>query len=99
MELTGKKILIIVENLPVPFDRRVWQEATSLKKFGAEVFIICPKAKNYDKSYELIEGIHVYRHFLITEGKGVFGYILEYSCALFFQFLLTFKIFILVCLL
>jgi hypothetical protein len=32
-----KKVLIIVENLPVPFDRRVWMEATTLQKAGYEV--------------------------------------------------------------
>jgi hypothetical protein len=43
--LTGKKILIIVENLPVPFDRRVWQESLALVGAGAEVSVICPKGK------------------------------------------------------
>ena len=38
-----KKILIIVQNLPVPFDRRVWMEATSLQKEGFVVSVICPK--------------------------------------------------------
>jgi hypothetical protein len=40
-----KKVLIIVENLPVPFDRRVWQEATTLSKNGYTVSIICPKTE------------------------------------------------------
>jgi hypothetical protein len=37
------RILIIVENLPVPFDRRVWSEATTLRDHGHSVFVICPK--------------------------------------------------------
>ena len=45
MEFEGKHILIIVENLPVPFDRRVWQEANTLKDNGAKVSIICPAMK------------------------------------------------------
>ena len=44
--LTGKKILVIVENLPVPFDRRVWQEALALAAAGAEVLVICPISAN-----------------------------------------------------
>ena len=45
----GRKILIIVENLPVPFDTRVWQEATTLVKNGYTVSVICPKGKGYEK--------------------------------------------------
>ena len=41
----GRKVLIIVENLPVPFDRRVWQEATALVRHGYQVSIICPVMK------------------------------------------------------
>ena len=40
--LSARKVLMIVENLPVPFDRRVWQEARALRDAGAEVSIICP---------------------------------------------------------
>ena len=87
-----KHILIIVENLPVPFDRRVWQEANTLKEHGAFVSVICPKMKGYDKSFEQINGIDIYRHYL-REGSGLTGYLLEYSTALFWEFFLSFKIF------
>ncbi len=89
-----KRILIIVENLPLPFDRRVWQEANTLKNAGYEVFIICPVGKGYEKRYEEINGIHIYRHPLPLEGSGVLGYVLEYSCALFWEFYLALKIFL-----
>ncbi len=89
------KILIIVENLPVPFDRRVWQEATALKKNGHTVSVICPAMKGYDKPFEIINGIHVYRHPLPVEGNGAFGYLIEYSLALFFQFMLSIKVLVL----
>ncbi len=92
-EFAGKKVLIIVENLPVPFDRRVWQEAIALKQQGMEVFIICPKMKGYTKSYECIDGIHIYRHPL-PEAKGKFNYLVEYGFALFWEFFLALKIFI-----
>ena len=92
MEFAGKHILIIIENLPAPFDRRVWQEATTLKENGAEVSIICPKMKGYDKSFEVIEEIEIYRHSL-KEGKGAIGYLIEYSQAIFWELFLAFKIF------
>ncbi len=90
---TGKHILIIVENLPLPFDRRVWQEANTLKENGAEVSVICPKMKGYTKSYECLNGIHIYRHPLPLEARGALGYIREYFAALFWEFVLSWKIF------
>lgn len=90
---TGKHILIVVENLPVPFDRRVWQEATTLKEHGADVSIICPVMKGYNKRYEVLNGIEIYRHPL-SEGKGVMGYFKEYATALFWEFTLSLKIFL-----
>jgi glycosyltransferase involved in cell wall biosynthesis len=89
----NKHILIIVENLPVPFDRRVWQEANTLKDNGAKVSIICPKMKDYTNSYEVIDGIEIYRHSLPLEARGAFGYLLEYSVALFWEFFLSWKIY------
>jgi glycosyltransferase involved in cell wall biosynthesis len=87
------KVLIIVENLPVPFDRRVWQEATALKNNGYSVCVICPAMEGYMKKYELIEGIHIYRHPLTMEGSNALGYLFEYSSALYYQFVLSLKIF------
>ncbi|MBI4652627.1 glycosyltransferase, partial [Candidatus Desantisbacteria bacterium] len=91
-EFAGKKILIIVENLPSPFDRRVWQEATALRDNGAKVSIICPTGKGYEKKYELIDDIAIYRHSLPLEADGAIGYLLEYSSALFWEFILSFKV-------
>jgi glycosyltransferase involved in cell wall biosynthesis len=88
----GKHILIIVENLPVPFDRRVWAEANTLTEYGAAVSVICPKMKGYTRSYERINGIEIYRHPLY-EGKGALGYLIEYTMALFWEFTLAWKIF------
>ncbi len=86
------KILIIVENLPVPFDTRVWQEANALTEAGYKVSIICPKGKGYNKSYELIHDISIYRHPMPNEGSGVASYLIEYSCALFWELILAVKI-------
>jgi glycosyltransferase involved in cell wall biosynthesis len=80
-----KKVLIIVENLPVPFDRRVWMEATTLQKAGYEVAVISPTGNGFDKDYEVIEQIHIYRHPLPPEESSVIGYLREYSWAINWQ--------------
>lgn len=83
----NRKILIIVENLPVPFDSRVWKEATSLRNAGYEVTVLCPRGKGYRKGYESIDGIHIYRHPMPKEGNSAWGYLWEYSIALIWEFL------------
>lgn len=88
-----KKVLIIVENLPVPFDTRVWQEANALKDEGYKVSIICPIGKGYKEKREVINGISIYRHSLPMEGHGKIGFLVEYSIALFLEFMLSLKIF------
>jgi len=78
-----RRILILVENLPSPFDRRVWQEATTLHESGYGVSIICPTGKGCEKRHEIINGIHIYRYDLPVEGAGARGYAIEYAAALF----------------
>ena len=77
-----RKVLIIVENLPVPFDTRVWQEATTLAANGYVVSVICPKGKGYTAEEEILEGVHIFRHDLSEEGNGPVGYLREYFTAL-----------------
>jgi len=89
----GKHILIIIENLPAPFDRRVWQEATTLKDHGAKVTIICPQMKGYTERYLCIDNIEIFRHPLPLEGRGIWGYVLEYSAALFWQTVLCIRVY------
>ncbi len=86
-----KHVLILVENLPVPFDRRVWQEATALVQKGYEVSVVCPRTRGYNQRYEVLEGVHIYRHFLPFEANGVAGFILEYTTALAGQLMLAIK--------
>jgi glycosyltransferase involved in cell wall biosynthesis len=86
------RVLIIVENLPCPFDRRVWQEALALRAQGHEVSIICPKGRGYDKSYELLEGVHIHRHRLPLEADSALGYGLEYALALCMELALATRI-------
>ena len=94
-EATGSRtgrILIVVENLPVPFDRRVWAEATTLAAAGYTVSVICPKGKGYEADYELLEGVHVYRHPLPAEGNGALGYLQEYGAALWHELRLALRV-------
>lgn len=87
-----RRVLIIVQNLPVPFDRRVWQEATALRDQGYGVAVICPKGVGCEREYEHIDGIDIYRHPLLFEAQSAFGYFIEYSLALFWEFVLATKI-------
>jgi glycosyltransferase involved in cell wall biosynthesis len=88
----ARRVLIIVENLPCPFDRRVWQEARTLAAAGYTVSIICPKGRGYESSREDLEGIAIYRHSLPFEAAGALGYALEYSWALLAEFWLSLRV-------
>ncbi|MBL4807629.1 MAG: glycosyltransferase family 4 protein [Rhodobacteraceae bacterium] len=90
--LKGLRTLIVVENLPVPFDRRVWMEATTLAAAGATVSVICPKGAGFDDSIWEGEGVKVYRHSLPLDASGALGYLLEYGAALFWETVLTIRI-------
>ncbi len=84
MSLKTKRVLIIAENLPVPFDHRDWLESQALRDAGYEVTVICPAIKGFSKPYEVLDGITVYRHPLPVEGgSGALGYLQEYSIAFF----------------
>src|SRR5579863_3972250 len=87
-----RSCVIIVENLPVPFDRRVWQEAQALHRAGWTVSVICPTNNDYPKAFEVIDDIAIYRHPLPLEGQGGMAYLREYSAALFHEFRLLFKV-------
>jgi glycosyltransferase involved in cell wall biosynthesis len=87
-----KRVLILVENLPSPFDRRVWQEANALKDAGYTVSIICPTGRGYEKKHEVIDDIAIYRYNLPMEAEGAVGYALEYGVALFWSFVLSWRV-------
>jgi len=81
-------ICIIVENLAVPADRRVWLEANALAEAGYQVSIICPKGRGFNLSRETLNGIEIYRHSSFNS-VGVCGHIFEYFWALAAEFLLA----------
>jgi len=89
---TQQSVLIIVENLTVPIDRRVWQEARTLLEAGYRVSVICPKGKGFDRGRETLAGIEIYRHRL-WEASGPLGYLIEYSWALAAEFYLALKVY------
>jgi glycosyltransferase involved in cell wall biosynthesis len=92
--MAGKRVLILVENLPSPFDRRVWQEANALRDAGYTVSIICPTGKGYEAKYEEIDGIAILRYDLPMEAEGAAGYAIEYAAALFWTFVLSWRVFL-----
>ena len=79
----GRKALILVENLSVPFDRRVWQESTALRDAGWEVHVICPQGTKRDTEPEAeIDGVRIHRYPLVAATGGPLGYVREYGSAL-----------------
>jgi len=91
--LAGRRVLILVENLPVPLDRRVWQEAGSLRDAGAEVAVICPAMAGWTARRELRDGVLILRYPQGVEAEGALGYLLEYGWALACQFWLSLRLF------
>ena len=87
-----RRVLILVENLPSPFDRRVWQEACALRDGGYEVSVISPTGRGCERKHEVIGGIHIWRYRLPVEASGAAGYAVEYGAALLQSFLLSLKV-------
>ncbi len=88
-----RKILMLVENLPVPADFRVWAEATTLRDQGFQVSVICPKGSTqYRESYVCVDNIHIYRYQLPTATNKFASYIGEFSIALLMTFCLSFTV-------
>jgi len=85
-------VLFILENLPVPLDRRAWQEARALREAGYLVSVICPRNEKHPEPVEVIDGIHIFRHWLPPEARGVSGYFYEYTAALFWEFVLACRV-------
>jgi glycosyltransferase involved in cell wall biosynthesis len=76
-------VLILVENLPVPFDRRVWQESRALTEAGWTVTVICPMGTAATEPDVVLEGVHVLRYPLRTADGGPAGFLREYGSAMF----------------
>ena len=76
-------VLIVVENMSVPADRRVWMEARALVSLGYRVSVVCPQGKDRDTSEsEQRDGVSIHRFPLREAGGGAWSYLGEYGSAL-----------------
>ncbi|MCW1959909.1 MAG: glycosyltransferase family 4 protein [Mycobacterium sp.] len=88
-----RHILILVENLSVPFDRRVWQESRALVDAGFRVTVICPTGMNRDQApEEVIDGVRILRYPLTPATGGPAGYVREYGLALWHTLRLAIRV-------
>jgi glycosyltransferase involved in cell wall biosynthesis len=87
-----RRVLIVVQNLPVPFDRRVWLEATTLTKAGYCVSVICPKAKGFTASREMLEDVDIYRYGVPVDAQGVVGFVGEFAWCFLATFFLSLRV-------
>lgn len=92
MTTRAERVVILVENLPVPFDRRVWMEATTLSDAGYEVTVICPTGTGFEEEEAVLEGVRILRHTLPPERPGAPGYLREYAAAIRAEWRLTRKV-------
>ncbi len=72
------RALIIVQNLPVPFDRRVWLECSALTAAGYDVTVISPKGKD-DPGHEVLDGVTLLKYRPYAPGGSALGFVLEYA--------------------
>jgi glycosyltransferase involved in cell wall biosynthesis len=72
------RAVILVENLPVPMDRRTWQEARTLAAAGWDVTVIGPRgAGEMQRIRDRIDGVEVLRY-PQRAASGLAGYLAEY---------------------
>ncbi len=86
-----RRVLIIVQNLPVPFDRRVWLECQALTRSGYEVSVVCPKGRG-DPSYHVVDGVSLYKYRPYAPGGSKLGFITEYVYSFLATARLTLKV-------
>lgn len=84
------RVLIIVQNLPVPFDRRVWLECQALVAAGYQVCVVCPKGKG-DPPHEVIDTVEIYKYRPYAPGGSKVGFITEYAYSFLATAWLTLK--------
>jgi glycosyltransferase involved in cell wall biosynthesis len=71
------RVLIIVQNLPVPFDRRVWRECRALVGAGYQVAVVCPKGDG-DPAYQVVDSVELYKYRAYAPGGSKAGFVAEY---------------------
>jgi glycosyltransferase involved in cell wall biosynthesis len=76
------RVVMLVENLSFPWDRRMRHLARTLQRAGYEVRVICPKGETVDRqSFEVVDGVHVYRYPSLVQASRPLAYLIEYSWA------------------
>src|SRR5512144_900844 len=88
----GRRALILVENLTVPFDRRVWLESKALTAAGWSVSVICPKGAPWTKPFEELEGVAIYRYDPPPPTKGALSYVWEFTYCWFMTAWLSLRV-------
>jgi len=88
----GRHVLILVQNLPVPFDRRVWQEALALTGAGYQVHVVCPRTREHPRRRETLSGVRIYRYPPGPEARRLAAYLVEYAIAILAQLSLALRI-------
>lgn len=86
-----QRVLIVVQNLPVPLDRRVWLECQALMAAGYDVSVISPKGPR-DSAYEKLEGVAIHRYTPPAPAKGIGGFVYEFLYCWIRTALLTLKV-------
>lgn len=71
-------VLIVVQNLPVPLDRRVWLQCQALTAHGYSVSVICPKGPG-EPGRQQIAGVNIYKYAPAPEAAGFAGYAWEFA--------------------
>jgi len=84
------RVLIIVQNLPVPFDRRVWLECRTLRDAGYDVTVVCPRGKETGR-YQVVDGVTIHGYRPYAPGGSALGYVLEYAWSFAATFVLARK--------
>jgi glycosyltransferase involved in cell wall biosynthesis len=85
-----RRVLIIVQNLPVPFDRRVWLECQALVSAGYRVTVVCPKGTG-DPAYQVVDTVELRKYRPYAPGDSKFGFVAEYAYSFLATAWLTLK--------
>jgi glycosyltransferase involved in cell wall biosynthesis len=90
----ARRVLIVVQNLPVPLDRRVWLESRALVDAGVGVSVICPRGDDpaNARPYEVLKGVHIHRYAPPPQANGALGFAWEYVYCFVATLLLAIKV-------
>jgi glycosyltransferase involved in cell wall biosynthesis len=72
-------VLTIVQNLPVPFDRRVWLECQTLRDAGYDVTVVCPRGDRTMAAFQVVDGVTIHAYRPYSPGGSALGFVLEYA--------------------